>query len=342
MTALKVGSESWWQSKHGPEWQRLNDEMFEVTFWWRDPQGSEEYSPIKRVWIYITGVTDHHQNSQPQSMQRIAGTDVWQWTTQLNANWRGSYCFIPTERDDIFSAPSPDRLELREGWRKLLPQAIADPLNPQSWKGGRGHAVSAREMPQAPLQPGWGILPASQTRDKDALTDEGVARVMDELSQEFDYIICDSPAGIERGAILAMYHADEAIIVTNPEISSVRDSDRIIGMLDSKTKKVENNEGRIRKHLCITRFNPERADKQEMLTIDDISKDILRVPTLGVIPECEVVLQASNEGKPVILFTDTEAGQAYDDLVARFLGEDRPYRHITVKPKGWLARLFGA
>lgn len=122
MTALKVGSESWWQSKHGPEWQRLNDEMFEVTFWWRDPQGSEEYSTIKRVWVYITGVTDHHQNSQPQSMQRIAGTNVWQWTTQLNANWRGSYCFIPTERDDIFSVPSPDRLELREGWRKLLPQ----------------------------------------------------------------------------------------------------------------------------------------------------------------------------------------------------------------------------
>jgi septum site-determining protein MinD len=174
------------------------------------------------------------------------------------------------------------------------------------------------------------ILPASQTRDKDALTDEGVARVMDELSQEFDYIICDSPAGIERGAILAMYHADEAI------------SDRIIGMLDSKTKKVEQNEGRIRKHLCITRFNPERADKQEMLTIDDISKDILRVPTLGVIPECPSVLQASNEGKPVILFTEASAGQAYDDLVARFLGEERPYRHIEVKPKGWLARLFGA
>jgi len=163
-----------------------------------------------------------------------------------------------------------------------------------------------------------------------------------EKSQEFDYIICDSPAGIERGAILAMYHADEAIIVTNPEISSVRDSDRIIGMLDSKTKKVEMNEGRIRKHLCITRFNPERADKQEMLTIDDISKDILRVPTLGVIPECKSVLQASNEGKPVILFTEESAGQAYDDLVARFLGEERPYRHITVKPKGWLARLFGA
>lgn len=169
MTALKVGSESWWQSKHGPEWQRLNDEMFEVTFWWRDPQGSEEYSTIKRVWIYITGVTDHHQNSQPQSMQRIAGTDVWQWTTQLNANWRGSYCFIPTERDDIFSAPSPDRLELREGWRKLLPQAIADPLNPQSWKGGRGHAVSALEMPQAPLQPGWDCPQAPEIAAKEII-----------------------------------------------------------------------------------------------------------------------------------------------------------------------------
>lgn len=169
MTALKVGSESWWQSKHGPEWQRLNDEMFEVTFWWRDPQGSEEYSTIKRVWVYITSVTDHHQNSQPRSMQRIAGTDVWQWTTQLNANWRGSYCFIPTERDDIFSAPSPDRLELREGWRKLLPQAIADPLNPQSWKGGRGHAVSALEMPQASLQPGWDCPQAPETPAKEII-----------------------------------------------------------------------------------------------------------------------------------------------------------------------------
>lgn len=185
------------------------------------------------------------------------------------------------------------------------------------------------------------ILPASQTRDKDALTDEGVAHVMEELSQEFDYIICDSPAGIERGAILAMYHADEAIIVTNPEISSVRDSDRIIGMLDSKTKKVEQGKGIVRKHLCITRFNPARADKQEMLSIDDISKDILRVPTLGVIPECPFVLQASNEGKPVILFTESKSGQAYDDLVARFLGEDRPYRHIEAEQKGWFARLFG-
>ncbi|MDO4222466.1 MAG: septum site-determining protein MinD [Acinetobacter sp.] len=185
------------------------------------------------------------------------------------------------------------------------------------------------------------ILPASQTRDKDALTDEGVERIMNELSEQFDYIVCDSPAGIERGALLAMYHADEAIIVTNPEISSVRDSDRIIGMLDSKTKKVESGEGTVRKHLCITRFNPERAAKEEMLSIEDISNDILRVPTLGVIPECPYVLQASNEGKPVILYSDSKSGQAYDDLVARFLGEDRPYRHLEVKKKGFWASLFG-
>lgn len=186
------------------------------------------------------------------------------------------------------------------------------------------------------------ILPASQTRDKDALTDEGVERVLKELAeQDFEYIICDSPAGIERGAYLAMYHADEALIVTNPEISSVRDSDRIIGMLDSKTKKIVQNQGMVRKHLCITRFNPDRADKHEMLSIDDISKDILRIPTLGVIPDCPSVLQASNEGKPVIWYKDSKSGQCYDDLVARFLGEERPYRHIEPKRKSFWARLFG-
>ena len=185
------------------------------------------------------------------------------------------------------------------------------------------------------------ILPASQTRDKDALTDEGVGRIMDELSKEFDYIICDSPAGIERGAILAMYYADEALIVTNPEISSVRDSDRIIGMLDSKTRKVEQNEGRVRKHLVITRFDPERAQREEMLSIEDIANDILKIPTLGVIPECSSVLNASNQGVPVIREADSKASEAYDDLVARFLGEDRPYRHIQPQKQGWFARLFG-
>lgn len=185
------------------------------------------------------------------------------------------------------------------------------------------------------------ILPASQTRDKDALTDEGVAKVIEELSSQFDYIICDSPAGIERGALLAMYHADEAIIVTNPEISSVRDSDRIIGMLDSKTKKVEEGNGQLTKHLCITRYNPERADRQEMLSIEDISQDILCTPVIGVIPECPYILQASNEGKPAILYPEAKSGQTYTDLVARLLGEERPYRHLEVEKKGFFAKLFG-
>ncbi|POT58262.1 enterochelin esterase [Citrobacter amalonaticus] len=159
VTAFTTGSEAWWQSKHGPEWVREEDGNYRVTFWWRDPQGSELCSAIRRVWIYITGVTDHHQNAIPQTMRRIAGTDVWRWSTTFSPSWRGSYCFVPAERDDAFASLSggdtPDRATLREGWRQLLPQAIADPLNPQSWKGGRGHAVSALEMPQAPVQPGW-------------------------------------------------------------------------------------------------------------------------------------------------------------------------------------------
>ena len=185
------------------------------------------------------------------------------------------------------------------------------------------------------------ILPASQTRDKDALTDEGVAEVIEELSKQFDYIICDSPAGIERGAQLAMYHADEAIIVTNPEISSVRDSDRIIGVLQSRTKKVEEGTGTVREHLVINRYNPERAAAKEMMDIDTISNDILKVPLLGVVPESNSVLEASNHGEPVIHYQDSIAGQCYDDIVARFLGEQRPLRHIDVKKKSFLQRWFG-
>lgn len=186
------------------------------------------------------------------------------------------------------------------------------------------------------------MLPASQTRDKDALTDEGVAQVMKELAEDlkFDFIICDSPAGIERGAQLAMYHADEALIVTNPEVSSVRDSDRIIGILQSRTKKVEEGE-RVKEHLIITRYNPDRAASGEMMNMDDIANDILKVPLIGVIPESNAVLEASNLGTPVIHFTDSAAGQCYDDIVARFLGEERPLRHIDIKKKGFFAKLFG-
>lgn len=186
------------------------------------------------------------------------------------------------------------------------------------------------------------MLPASQTRDKDALTDEGVARVMHELSDElgFDYIICDSPAGIERGAQLAMYHADEALIITNPEVSSVRDSDRIIGILQSRTKRVEEG-GSVKEHLIITRYDAERVAHGEMMSIDDIANDILKVPLLGVVPESSIVLEASNHGRPVIHYKETVAGQCYDDVVARFLGENRPLRHTDIKKKGFFSKLFG-
>ena len=159
---LRTGSEEWWQTLRGPQCRAVDDAI-EVTFWWRDPAGDETCSPHRRVWLYITGVTDHHQNARPQSLQRLPGTDAWFWRTTLSPTWRGSYCFIPSDRDDdfspeVFSADAPDRALLREGWRKLLPRAIADPLNPHSWRGGRGHGVSALEMPQAPAQPGWDPL----------------------------------------------------------------------------------------------------------------------------------------------------------------------------------------
>ena len=184
------------------------------------------------------------------------------------------------------------------------------------------------------------VLAASQTRDKDALSEEGVEKVLNELAKEFDYIVCDSPAGIERGAHLAMYFADEALVVTNPEVSSVRDSDRVLGLLSSKTKKVESGEGRVKEHLVLTRYNPLRVQKGEMLSIEDV-KDILAIPVLGVIPESPSVLSASNSGSPVINDKATDAGQAYEDLVARFLGEERPHRFITAEKKGLLSKLFG-
>lgn len=159
VTALTTGSEAWWQSKNGPEWERLKVN-YRVTFWWRDPAGTQKTSTVKRVWLYITGVTDHHQNARPQSLERIPDTDVWQWQGEFSPEWRGSYCFIPSDNEndfasEVFEGEQPDRMALREGWRKLLPYAVSDPLNPQSWRGGRGHAVSALEMPDAPVQPGW-------------------------------------------------------------------------------------------------------------------------------------------------------------------------------------------
>ena len=185
------------------------------------------------------------------------------------------------------------------------------------------------------------ILPASQTRDKEALTKEGVGKVIDDLkAMNFDYIICDSPAGIEQGALMALYYADEAIITTNPEVSSVRDSDRILGILASKSRRAELGEDPVKEHLVITRYNPERVQQQEMLSVEDVI-EILSIKLLGVIPESESVLTASNQGEPVILFPDSQAGQAYSDLVERFLGKDLPHRFLDAKRKGLFSKLFG-
>ncbi|MEC8080420.1 MAG: septum site-determining protein MinD, partial [Pseudomonadota bacterium] len=184
------------------------------------------------------------------------------------------------------------------------------------------------------------ILPASQTRDKDALTAEGVEAVLEELSKEFDYIVCDSPAGIEKGAQMALYFADVAIVTTNPEVSSVRDSDRILGILQSKSRRAEQGLPPIEEHLLLTRYNPERVSEGEMLSVEDV-EEILAIPLLGVIPESDAVLKASNQGTPVILDEQAEAGQAYSDAVDRLLGEQRPLRFTDVQKKGFFKRLLG-
>lgn len=184
------------------------------------------------------------------------------------------------------------------------------------------------------------ILAASQTRDKDALTKEGVDKVLKDLAaDDFDYVVCDSPAGIEKGAYLAMYFADQAVVVVNPEVSSVRDSDRILGLLDSKTRRAENGET-LKANLLLTRYNPTRVEGGEMLSINDV-EEVLGLKTIGVIPESGDVLNASNKGEPVILDLESPAGQAYDDTVGRLLGEDRPMRFTTAEKKGFFSKLFG-
>jgi len=185
------------------------------------------------------------------------------------------------------------------------------------------------------------VLAASQTRDKEALSSEGVRRVFDELTADgFEYIICDSPAGIEKGAHLAMYFADRAVVVVNPEVSSVRDSDRILGLLSSKTLRAEQGNGQVKEHLLLTRYSPKRVASGEMMSVGDV-KEILGLEVVGVVPESPDVLAASNAGTPVILNDDSDVSRAYEDAVARLLGETVPLRFVDEPKKGFLARMFG-
>jgi septum site-determining protein MinD len=183
------------------------------------------------------------------------------------------------------------------------------------------------------------ILPTSQTRDKDALTREGVGKVIDELKEMFDYIICDSPAGIERGALMALYYADEAVIVTNPEISSVRDSDRILGVLQSRSRRAEEGLEPVKEHLLLTRYDVGRVNRGEMLKVEDVL-DILAIPLIGIIPESQAVLKASNIGTPIILDGESPAAGAYSEAVGRFLGETIEVRFPKPERRGLFQRLL--
>jgi septum site-determining protein MinD len=185
------------------------------------------------------------------------------------------------------------------------------------------------------------VLPASQTRDKDALTEVGLEKVMKDLEHMgFDYIICDSPAGIEHGAVMALVFADEALVVTNPEISSVRDSDRILGIIQAKSRRALQGCDPVKEHLLITRYSTKRVEDGEMISYKDI-QDILRIPLIGVIPESEAVLQCSNQGTPVIHLADSDVSNAYFDVVARFLGETPALRFVDYQKLGLIQRLFG-
>ncbi|UTC24967.1 septum site-determining protein MinD [Candidatus Comchoanobacter bicostacola] len=182
------------------------------------------------------------------------------------------------------------------------------------------------------------ILPASQTRDKDALSLEGVGNILEQLSKRFDFIICDSPAGIEKGAQLAMHFASQAIIVTNPEISSIRDSDRVLGLLNSKTLRAMKNQ-EITEHLLITRYDAQRVATKDMISHDDI-QEILAIDLIGIIPESKSVLNASNTGEPVIFNTESDAGKAYAETVRRLLGEKVSVTIPSIK-KSLLQRVLG-
>ena len=184
------------------------------------------------------------------------------------------------------------------------------------------------------------VLPASQTRDKDALTEAGVERVLNELAgMGFEYIVCDSPAGIEHGAVMALTFADEAIVVTNPEVSSVRDSDRILGIIQAKSRRALNGLEPVKEHLLITRYVPKRVEAGEMLSYTDV-QEILRIPLIGIIPESEAVLHASNQGNPAIHLAGSDVSEAYKDVIARFLGEQTTLRFTAYEKPGLLQRLF--
>jgi septum site-determining protein MinD len=191
--------------------------------------------------------------------------------------------------------------------------------------------------------PNLQLLATSQTADKEALTPEAIDHVMNLLSREFDYILCDSPAGIEHGAMMALHHADHAIVVCNPEVTSVRDADRIMGYIAARSRRAQSGLAPVREHLVVTRYNEERAKRGEMLSLPAI-QDILAMPLLGVVPDSPAVLRASNAGRPASLDAGSEVGRAYRAAATRFLAETRqaaaqPGRTARAAGSGFLSAL---
>ena len=167
------------------------------------------------------------------------------------------------------------------------------------------------------------LIPAAQTRDKMAVSPEDMVKLANELREDFDYILIDSPAGIERGFRNALEPADEVLIVTNPEVSAVRDADRIIGLIEAADK----GPGR----LIINRLKTELVKKGEMLSSEDVF-DILGLSIVGIIPEDELVLSASNSGIPVTLNLQSKAGMAFNNVARRVIGEDVPFMNLDESP----------
>jgi len=202
-----------------------------------------------------------------------------------------------------------------------------------------GEAQLDQALIRSKSSPNLYFLPASQTKDKSVLDSKKIEKLLIELRERFEYVILDAPAGIESGFEHTIEYADEAIVVVNPEVSSIRDSDRAIGILDSKSKKVLNG-GEVVKQLIINRLDPEMVEKGEMLSKEDIL-EILGIELLGIVPEDRGVIDASNQGQPIILNDKSEAGKAYRRIAKRLCGQKTPIVEPKAKKGGLMSTLKG-
>jgi septum site-determining protein MinD len=182
------------------------------------------------------------------------------------------------------------------------------------------------------------FLPASQTNDKDILNREKVRVLLEDLKKDFEYIVIDSPAGIESGFEHSIFLADRALIVSTPDVSAVRDADRVIGIIDAKSEKAKNGE-EVQKHVIINRLNPEMVDNGNMLGVEDVL-NILALPLIGVVPDDSSIITSTNKGEPIYYDKNSIAATAYQNIARRVVGEEVPFLDLKFK-KGFFKRIFG-